>query len=178
MKTTSILLRGLSVLCFLATSVFADGAAIVAALEKVGSDAAQLNDTVLSWPGDLLGLLPILADSTTLLADINEGTKTAEQSANLTDAESITVYSATLSLSSGVNQTLDTIVNAKPKFEALFVAAPVVLLNLEEEKSATDKFSAAIISKVPTALQSIADGVVAGIDAAFDSAISDYQGAI
>ncbi|KYG47167.1 hypothetical protein M433DRAFT_63717 [Acidomyces richmondensis BFW] len=158
----------------LASNVIADGASIVAALDKISDATAQLNNSVISWDGSLLGTLPIIADSTALLADINSATKTAEQSANLTDLEALGVGLATLSLASDVNTTLATIEAAKPKFQRLLLA-PLILLNLELEKGATDQFSAAVLQKVPAALQSTAEGITSGIDDAFDQAINDYN---
>ena len=67
---------------------------------------------------------------------------------------------------------------AKAKFTADLLISPIILLNLKEEKAATDKFSAAVISKVPTAYQGLAANIVAPIDTAFNAAIADYTGAI
>lgn len=114
----------------LASTAVADGASIVAALSKIADATAQLNNSVISWDGSLLGTLPIIADSTALLVDINSATWTAEQSANLTDLEALGVGEATLSLASDVSTTLATIEATKPKFQKLFLA-PVILLNLE-----------------------------------------------
>jgi hypothetical protein len=55
------------------------------------------------------------------------------------------------------------------------IVSPVILLNLKLEKAATDKFAAAVISKVPTALQATAQGLITPIDNAFDSAIAVYE---
>jgi hypothetical protein len=51
----------------------------------------------------------------------------------------------------------------------------VILLNLKLEKDATDKFAAAVVSKVPAALQSLAQGLITPIDNAFNSAIAVYE---
>ena len=64
---------------------------------------------------------------------------------------------------------------AEPKFATLLVA-PVIELNLLEEKAATDKFSAAVISKVPAAFQGAAATIVAPVDTAFTNAIAAYKG--
>lgn len=81
---------------------------------------------------------------------------------------------ATQGLVSDVQSTLATIVAAKPKFAKLLLT-PVILLNLVTEKDATDKFSAAVIAKVPTAQQALAKSIVAPVDTAFESAISAYE---
>jgi len=62
--------------------VLTDSASIVAALDKIADATAQLNNPVIYWDGSLLRTLPIIADSTALLADINSATQTVEQSAN------------------------------------------------------------------------------------------------
>lgn len=170
MLPTKILLS----VALLARSVLADGAAIVSALQTITADTIQLNETVSSWNGGLLGTLPIIVQSTALLEAINNGTKVAEASANLTLLEAFAVAEATLTLAADVNQTLATIEAARPKFDDLLLG-PVILLNLELEKSATDKFGAAVSEKVPSDLQSTAAGLVAEIDAGFDVAIAAYE---
>jgi hypothetical protein len=163
----------------LTTSVVADGASIVAAMGTIANATIALNSSITSFraDGDPLKLLPIIVQSTELLSDINAGTKVASKSANLTTADALTVAGATTSLVSTVQTTLDNIVAGKKLF-ALELVGPVIYLNLEEEKSATDKFSAAIISKVPASLQSTAQSLVAPIDTAFAAAIAAYKGVL
>jgi hypothetical protein len=135
----------------LLTTVLADGASILAAMAKISASTAKLNNTVADFPAGIAGLadvVPLLIDSTTLLHDINSGTKVAQQSANLTNAEVLGVAGATQALVTSVQSVLNTLVAAKPKFDKLLIVSPVVLINLKEEKSATDKFSAAVISKL------------------------------
>jgi len=166
-------------LSLLLAKAAADGAAIVAALSTISAATVALNSTVTSFPSnallDLLDIGSLLSDSATLLNDINSATATAQKSANLTELEAISVAEATISLASSVESTLTNIVNSKGKFDKLVVVSPVILLNLEEEKSATDKFGAAVTAKVPPALQATAQSLLAPIDAAFNSAISTYE---
>lgn len=153
---------GLLPIAVLIASVAADGAAIVAALEKITSATIALNDTVASFPTGILGVVDtvkLLADSVTLL----------------TLSETISVAESTIALVADVESTLTTIIAAKPKFDALLLVSPVILLNLKLEKDATDKFSAAVISKVPTDLQAYAEIIVAPVDTAFDAAITAYE---
>jgi hypothetical protein len=65
-------------------------------------------------------------------------------------------------------------VDAKENFEDLLLG-PVIWLNLVTEKDATDKFSAAVIEKVPSAQQPLAESLVAPVDTAFDAAIKAYE---
>jgi len=128
----------------LATQVLADGAAIIAAISAVSNSTLALKKTVTNFPSnpfdDLFDIPCLLVDSATLLTDINDGTKVADASANLTLAETISVASATISLASVVESTLKTIVAAKPKFDALLIVSPVLLVNLLLEQKATDAF--------------------------------------
>ncbi|KAI3538303.1 hypothetical protein CPAR01_09207 [Colletotrichum paranaense] len=163
-----------SLLGLFATSVLADGAAIVAAMDEIAAQNTELGDTVSSWDGGLFGTLPIIIDSTKLLIKINEATKVAEDSEPLSALEAIGVAQATQKLSSGVQTTLTAVVDAKPKFDKLLLS-PVILLNLKSEQSATDKFSAAVIEKVPEALQAFAKTLIEPIDTAFNNAIDAYS---
>ncbi|TGO47081.1 hypothetical protein BOTNAR_0546g00080 [Botryotinia narcissicola] len=167
---------------FLASKVFCDGQAIVDVISEISNTTTSLNQTVssvcppfplthptniisypsippanplpplLQWSGSLLTSFPIVTLSAKLLIDINTGTWVASSSANLTLIETITISTATQNLVTVVDGTLDTIVSAKSKFDKLLFS-PLILLNLLEEKSATDIFSAKIIEKIPAAFQ-------------------------
>ncbi|KAK1767514.1 putative antigenic cell wall protein [Phialemonium atrogriseum] len=156
-------------------NVLADGAAIVAALGTIAADTADLNNTVLVWNGGLLGTLPIIATSTALLVNINKATSTAESSDELSVVEAVTVSLATQALIQDLDTTLTTMIAAKSKFDPLFLS-PVILVDLELDKVATDKLSKAIKSKLPADVASAADQLAAQIDAAFDEAINVYKG--
>ncbi|KFY87240.1 hypothetical protein V500_07043 [Pseudogymnoascus sp. VKM F-4518 (FW-2643)] len=165
-------------IALLASTVVADGAAILAAMTKISAATSKLNGTIADFHGGLIGLgetIPILIQSTTLLNDIKEGTKTADASAELTVDETIQVAGATSNLVAGVQSSLKTIVATKPEFDELLVISPVILINLEQQKSATDKFSKAVVAKLPEQFRSIAEGLIAPIDVAFDEAIATYK---
>ncbi|KAK0637001.1 hydrophobic surface binding protein A-domain-containing protein [Bombardia bombarda] len=173
MKLTT-LLTPLSLLALQASTVLADGASIVNALDTVNNSTLKLNSLVSSWNGKLLGTLPIVAESTALLAHIMKGTKTAKDSAALAALDALGVAGSTITLSASVNTTLTTIIAAKRKFDKRSLS-PVILLNLELEKSATEDFSAAIIAKLPADLQGLAQNLVAPIDASFEQGIDKYK---
>lgn len=158
-------------------TVLADGAAIVDAISAIQNATLDLSSTVGSWDGGILGALPIIGDSTSLLATIKQGAATAEQSANLTDLEGISVGLGTIALVTDVNTTLTTLLAAKPKFDKALLS-PVVLLNLELEKSASADFSDAVLSKLPASLVSTGQTLADEITASFDEAISVFSGGI
>ncbi|KHN94080.1 Cell wall galactomannoprotein [Metarhizium album ARSEF 1941] len=164
-----------SIVMALAATAIADGKAITDALTNINTQAEGLNSTVANWQGDLIGAIPITIKSTQLLTQIKKATKTASQSANLTMEEALAVAQATGKLSETVQTTLQTIVNAKPKFDKLIILSPVVLLNLELQQDATDEFSSAVVSKVPTDLRSLAQELIKPINDAFAAAIDKYR---
>ncbi|CAK7204115.1 hypothetical protein SEUCBS139899_006869 [Sporothrix eucalyptigena] len=158
----------------LATTAAADGAAIVDALNNVDSETQQLEQTVQGWNGGYLGSIPIVTQSLHVLYAINDGTDTANDSDELTTDEALSIATAVSTLATTVNGTMSAIIDAHDEFEHLLLA-PIVLLDLKKQKSASDEMSAAIIAKVPTALQAIAQNLVAPIDASFTQAIEVYS---
>ncbi|KAM0249521.1 hypothetical protein ACHAQJ_009027 [Trichoderma viride] len=153
----------------------ADPNPILTALGTITSDTVSLNTTVATFDGNPLTLLKITAQSAQLLAAINAGTKTANKAANLTLDQTLDVATATIALATDVNQTITSIINAKPKFDKLLVVDPVILLNLKLEQDATRDFSAAVVAKVPAALQSVAQGLTQGIDDSFSEGLAVYE---
>ncbi|KAI9158079.1 Cell wall mannoprotein 1 [Paramyrothecium foliicola] len=153
--------------------VISDGASIIASIDTISTDTLALNETVSSWNGGLLGTLPIIIKSTSLLENIKKGTEVASASANLTLIEAIQVAQATRALAADVNSTLETIIAAEGKFDRLLLG-PVILLNLKLEKDATEDFSGAVTQKVPESLRGVAELVVRGILQGFDKAIDVY----
>lgn len=161
-------------LAFLASTVAADGQAIADAVGVINTVTLELQSKVTSWKGDLLGALPITVVSGELLADINNATKTAKASAPLDALEALTVAIAVNNLSGSVNQTIAAIVARRPQFDKLLLR-PVILLNLELEKDATDKLGAALADKVPAELKPAAQQLQATIDGYFDTGIQAYK---
>lgn len=160
-----------------ASGVLADGAAIVSAISAIQNATIALNDTVAAWEGGILSAIPIIAESTSLLSAIKKGTATAKQSANLSDIEAFTVGVDTISLVNDVNSSLTTIIAAKPRFDRNLLSG-IVLLNLEQEKSASADFSDAVVSKLPATFVSTGQILASQIAAAFAEAIDVYSGGI
>ena len=170
-------IRLLPAFLFGVDSVLADGTTITNAITAIQNATNELATTVGNWDGDILGSLPIIAQSTSLLATINQGTETAKQSATLSDIEALTVGLATITLVDDVQTSLDVIVDAKSKFDSDLLTA-VVLLNLEEEKSASLAFSNAVVNTLPESFVETGEQLAEEISTAFDDAISVYSGGI
>lgn len=158
-----------------ASSVLADGAAIVDAISGIQNATAELTSTVASWDGGILGALPLVSESTSLLTAINDATDTTKQSANLTDIEAVTVGITILSLVTDVNSSLTTIIDAKPKFDKVF-SSGIVLLNLALERSASADFSDASLEKLPATFASVGETLSGEITDSFDQAIGVHNG--
>lgn len=176
-QNTMLLARVIPALAFGVGSVIADGAAIVNAITAIQNATNELTTTVSNYNGNILGSLPIILQSTSLLSTIKKGTQTAEESAALADLEAVTVGLATITLVGNVNASLDAIVDAKPKFDRNLLT-PVVLLNLEQQRSASSDFSDAVVSKLPPTFVSTGQQLAAQISEAFSEAISVYSGGI
>ncbi|CAK7220413.1 hypothetical protein SCUCBS95973_004145 [Sporothrix curviconia] len=172
MRVSTLFTAAASIAC--ATFVTADGAAIVAALSNVDSETQELGSRVQDWNGGLLSSIPIVTQSAHVLSAINDGTDTADDSDPLTTEEAISIGSAVNTLATTVNATMTAIINAHDDFEHLLLA-PIVLLDLKAQKSASDDMSSALLAKVPTALQAIASNLAAPIDASFNQAIEVYS---
>ncbi|QIX02320.1 hypothetical protein AMS68_007837 [Peltaster fructicola] len=169
-----MLFKSIAAVAFLATTVIADGAAIIKSLNTIDKDIAALNATVVKFNGNLFDTFPILGATNTLNNDLDQGTTTAKKSANLTDTETFALVGPVSQLSADANITLTNLINKKADFEKLFLTG-IIKLVLQDSKSKADAYSSAIIAKVPTAYKSIAQNLVAPLDAGFQKAIDTYS---
>ncbi|PVH73666.1 hypothetical protein DL98DRAFT_606930 [Cadophora sp. DSE1049] len=159
----------------LATSVAASGATIAAALQDVTAKAVKLNTTVASWKGDAFGLIPILSASTDLTDSLKKGASVAKASEPLSQEEAFTIVEPAQTLVEDTKSVLNTIVAAKPKFDKLFIASPLVLQILKDDRAAAKNLTQAVTEKVPAELQEVATSITAPIDPAFAAAIKKYS---
>lgn len=152
----------------------ADSAAIVDAVKKANEDTAKLGQVVSKWKGDILGTLPIVAESTALLVTVKKGKKVASESDEMDFYGTLDVAYAVTDLTAVVNTTLTALIDAKPKFDKLLMS-PLIFGTLELQKKATDEMSEAIVSKVPVQLQDLARDIAAPIDASFELALDEFH---
>jgi hypothetical protein len=158
----------------LTSTALADGASIVFALTTVDATTTKLGTAVSTWKGDILGTLPIITESTTLLVQVKKGTKTAQQSKALDVAATLDVATATNKLVSSVNTTMGALIEATSKFNNLLLS-PLIYVNLGLQKKATGEMSEAIIEKVPAELRELARGLVAPIERSFEMALEEFH---
>lgn len=163
----------LGALALAITPIAADGAAIVESLGTLSASSSDLNNTVAEWSGKLLHSFPIVTKSLGLLKDTKDATEVAEDSEVLTVSETAELAGAMQGLIKDIDDTLTTLGEAKPKFDKLLMG-PVILIDLKLQKKETDKLSAAVIEKVPEALQDVAKGMVEEVSGLFDKAIEEF----
>ena len=114
-KPPNMRLSILAPLALLVSSVAADGASIVAAIQKIDATTKSLGAKVAGWNGVLIiGTIPIVADSTELLNNLKAAKKAAKASDLLDDLGAIQVAQAVIALSTSVNVTLGQQHAAKP----------------------------------------------------------------
>ncbi|KAK0721654.1 hydrophobic surface binding protein A-domain-containing protein, partial [Lasiosphaeria miniovina] len=140
----------------------------------VDNSTLNLQSNIAGWKGDLLGTLPIISESTALLASINKGTKLAKASTAVDFLGAIGVALATVSLATSVNTSLTAVIAAKHKFDKLKLS-PVILVDLDLQKKATTDMSNASAAQVPADLKDLAATLVEPIFAAFDKAIDVFN---
>jgi len=160
-------------LALLAGSAVATTESIVQGVTVVDLSTLKLKNYIDTWTGNLLGALPIVAESTSLLANINRGEKAAKASEEVDIYGALAIAEITTKLQGSVNGTMRSLIDAKPKFKKLG-QGPIILLNLKLQKSATEDMSAAIVEKVPDYLRELAAGLTEPILADFDLALDEF----
>jgi hypothetical protein len=163
----------------LATSVLAGAAEIKAAIESIDQKTVELGDTVEEFSsgiiGGLIDLLPLTSKSNELLKEIEAATETAEASEPLTFEETLSIASSAGKLANDVEDTLNTVIAAKPKFDKYLIVSPILRGMLKKQRAATEEFSDAFTEKVPVELKPITEALTQQIDANFAKAIAAYS---
>ncbi|OAA42529.1 antigenic cell wall galactomannoprotein [Beauveria brongniartii RCEF 3172] len=159
-------------LAALATTAVAD---IKGCLETIAASTVQLDKSVTSYQGGLLGLVPITTDALCLLNDINQCTSTARASAPLDYEAALDIAGATGTLADNVNTVIDDLVRAKPKFDRLLIVTPIIKVTVEQEREATKELCKQILAKIPKELADIAAILIKQIDDKFAEGIKAFS---
>jgi hypothetical protein len=165
-----------------ATITKRDATAVVDAVNTIASQMVVLNNTVTSYQGGLLGTftaLKIEIESAKLSHDLKDAISTAQESANFTNAESLTVASAFISLQPQIFSTLNNIVAKKPKFDTGLLGfgslAFLVKGNLQQQKDLSAQLGNAVAAKLAPMYAALAPMINKAIADAFDKAIAAYS---
>ncbi|RCI15297.1 hypothetical protein L249_7002 [Ophiocordyceps polyrhachis-furcata BCC 54312] len=147
---------------------------ISSVLEDVSQQTEALGTAVSSWDGSFFSVFPIVGKSSGLYASLMRGSRVAKESKPLSQEETLEMASKTQELSDKVKKTIQVLVEAKPKFQKLFLRN-VIRVILMMDKKAADDMIANIIEKIPKDLQTLATEIVKGIQADFANAIAAYS---
>nr|POE96411.1 hypothetical protein CFP56_56461 [Quercus suber] len=150
-------------------SVQAQIQVITAYANLLSSDVQQVNGSVQGIPW----ALAVQQDAVNIYRQVLNGTAQANASPPFSDQGSYNVSIALLSTTQTVKASLASTQSKAAVFGEL---SPLVLGSLYQLKQSTDTFGKAIAAKLTTAYQNAAPGVIAQLDAAFNSAIVAYGG--
>ncbi|KAH7014500.1 hydrophobic surface binding protein A-domain-containing protein [Microdochium trichocladiopsis] len=148
--------------------------AIKTALLAAQAQTITLRDTFAAATGtDPNEVTTLRAQSASLLNSINAATAVVQASPALTLLDVLGFASTVSSLQQTLDSTLDVVVSKKPQVDSLGLTAEVHQ-TLLDQKAAIDNFGVVLLTKVPTAAKSIAQGYINNFDASFNTAIAAY----
>jgi hypothetical protein len=156
----------------------------IAAFESAFSaidDAINTFDTAvkaLTPTTDVSSALPDLTTkSDAIVTALDDGTTTvtAQPALSLTDA--VQLLSLSNTLTSSANQTVTDLITAKPEIDAAGEDSFVVT-QLTSVKTASQGFIAAVVAKVPSAVQGLANSQASQVITALDTGITTFGGSV
>jgi len=149
-----------------------DVTAITGAMTKVQAALADLDTTIKSItasssPEALVG------KSKAVTAALDAGTTSVSAQEPITLADALQVQGAATKLATATTTTIDDLI-AKQAVITQAKQAQTALTQLQAQKAAAQKFAAAIVSKVPKAVQQIATQSAGSITAAIDKGVTAF----
>ena len=148
---------------------------ILTAINNVNSEVSQLDAGIEAYDGSAGATSSLDATAASLLSTINTGTTNVQGTSSISDTDGLQVASATETLITNVNNTINDLIAKKPTFDAAGQSS-TVLTDLQQENSASTAFGNAVVSKVPADETSIAQSLTAEISASFQRGITAYGG--
>jgi len=171
MKVTSAIV--LSTLGF-SLNAAAQLSVIEGVITTIEGKVSSLDTTVKAYNGGS-DVSALQSASDGIVSATNSGVSTVKGSADLSETDALGLTSPVQTLTTDIQTSVNDLISKKPQLEAACQGAKV-LADLQQQKTAAAALSAAITSKVPTALQSIASQLSAGITEAIQKGIDAFQG--
>ncbi|KAL9074662.1 MAG: hypothetical protein Q9157_004291 [Trypethelium eluteriae] len=153
-----------------------DLATIQNALNAINTAAGTLDTDVKAFDGSSTAVTTLQSDSAAVLSAINTGNSQIAPTDPISDNDALTVAGTTGTLITTLNQTIADLIAQKPAFDSAGVSS-VVLDQLQQQNTAATTFGATVVSKIPSDLQGIAQGLTAQITAAFQQGIAAFADA-
>ncbi|CRG87030.1 hypothetical protein PISL3812_04044 [Talaromyces islandicus] len=154
------------------TKVKRDLNSIESVLTSIGNQVTTLDGYIKASPPNPT---QIVNASTALISTIKSGVTTVQASANLSDTDALGLVSPVQTLANNVNTTITDLIGIKSTVDKLDYGC-TTYKQLEDQLTAATSFSTALVSKVPAALQSIAQGLAKGITTAIQNGVTAYNG--
>lgn len=141
-------------------------------ITKIVGDVGTLDTAINGYTsGDTSG---VLSAGKGLLDDINSGVASAKASADLSQNDALSLTTPIQGLQSATEGVIKDLTAKKCAFVTAGKAADV-LSNLQDQLTASQALAAAITSKVPQALQTIAAQLSAGIATALQGGVDSFK---
>ncbi|KAL9087671.1 MAG: hypothetical protein Q9165_006595 [Trypethelium subeluteriae] len=153
-----------------------DLATIQNALNAINTAAGTLDTDVKAFDGSSAAVTLLQSDSAAVLSAINTGNSQIAPTDPISYNDALTVAGTTGTLITTLNQTIADLIAQKPAFDSAGVSS-IVLDQLQQQNTAATTFGATVVSKIPSDLQSIAQGLIAQITAAFQQGITAFADA-
>ncbi|KXJ87919.1 hydrophobic surface binding protein A-domain-containing protein [Microdochium bolleyi] len=149
-------------------------ATIKASLLATEQEVIKLRDAFAASTGtDPAEVTAIRAQSDVVLAAVQSSTAVVQASPNLTLVEVLGFATTVQQLQRTLDSTIDVVIAKKPQVDELGLTAEV-RDKLTQQKAAINTFGTVLLTKVPTAAKSIAQGYINNFNASFDRAIAAY----
>ncbi|KAJ6492998.1 hydrophobic surface binding protein [Mycena sanguinolenta] len=169
-------------LCLIAASFAVPTKRTVAQVEadiaNIATQVTTLDNDIKGFPASgLVGALNINTASGNLETTLTGATTDVKNTGPVDDADGTTILNAVKVIQPVIIDGLTRISTEKAAFAALPVAGipALVLLDLQNLKTDTDAFGAALIAEAPADLKPVATSILSAIDAAFATAIAAYS---
>ena len=161
---------------YAAVLVSRDIATIEAQFTAINSAVVAFDNDVVAISGtpdtDLLN-----AAAQAVVDQLNNSTAIVTDTDAVSVLDAINLVSDSNTLTSSVNKTITDLIAAKPAFDAAG-ASGEVLSQLEEQKTASQAFIAAVVSKVPDSVKSIANSQAQNVISALNTGITAFGGTV
>jgi len=175
MRVSAILPVAFAAATYAAALVPRDLATIQGAFDTINSAVLTFDNAVLAISGT-----PDEADLTAKANDIvtqlNAGTSTVTATSSVSLIDALSLVSSSNTLKNSVSKTITDLTAAKPDFTADQDAT--ILQQLYDQRSASQTFIAAVITKVPDSVKSIANTQAQAVITAINAGITAYGGTV
>jgi hypothetical protein len=174
MKPLAAALLVTNVLASSPTIVERDATAITNDIASTSNTVSKLNDK-LGSNVQASDYNDLMSDSQDIIKAIKQGTSDANSSPMLQDTDALALVNPVQNLAKLVNTTVDNLISQKSTIDG-FGDGSAVEQQLMDQQSAANAFQSALIAKVPSGLQSTANGLAQPISDSLAQGVAANKG--